>query len=32
MVVPSQAVVPMAVPALSVTDLRKTYDTGVQAL
>ena len=32
MVAPSQAVVPAAVPALSVTDLRKTYDTGVQAL
>ena len=30
--VASQAVVPAAAPALSVTDLRKTYDTGVQAL
>ena len=29
----SQAVAPAAVvPALSITDLRKTYDTGVQAL
>ncbi|MET0893552.1 MAG: ABC transporter ATP-binding protein, partial [Pseudoxanthomonas sp.] len=29
---PPQTVVPAAVPALAITDLRKTYETGVQAL